>query len=45
MNLPPALRDGQYRSWEVEMAARYQLALSEMRRRSCGRLSTPQALA
>jgi hypothetical protein len=30
MNVPPALRDGQYRSWDVEMAARYPLALSEM---------------
>ena len=29
--LPPALRDGQYRSWEIEMAARFPLALSEMR--------------
>ena len=29
--LPPELRDGQYRSWEVEMATRFPLALSEMR--------------
>jgi hypothetical protein len=29
--LPPELRDGQYRSWEVVMAMRYPLALSEMR--------------
>jgi hypothetical protein len=29
-NLPPSLRDGQYRNWEMEMAARYPLALSEM---------------
>jgi hypothetical protein len=29
--LPPSLRDGQYRNWEIEMAARYPLALSEMR--------------
>jgi hypothetical protein len=28
--LPPTLRDGQYRNWEIEMAARYPLALSEM---------------
>jgi hypothetical protein len=28
--LPPSLRDGQYRNWEIEMAARYPLALSEM---------------
>ncbi len=31
MKLPPHLRDGRYRSWEFEMAARYSLALSEMR--------------
>lgn len=31
MNLPPQLRDGQYRAWELEMAARYPLALTEMR--------------
>jgi len=29
--LPPELRDGQYRNWEIEMAARFPLALSEMR--------------
>ena len=29
--LPPELRDGQYRSWEVEMATRFPLTLSEMR--------------
>jgi hypothetical protein len=29
--LPPALRDGQYRSWEIEMTTRFPLALSEMR--------------
>jgi hypothetical protein len=29
--VPPYLRDGQYRSWEIEMAARFPLALSEMR--------------
>jgi hypothetical protein len=29
--VPPALADGQYRNWEIEMAARYPLALSEMR--------------
>jgi hypothetical protein len=28
------LRDGHYRAWEIEMAARYPLALSEMRSRS-----------
>jgi hypothetical protein len=28
--LPPSLRDGQYQNWEMEMAARYPLALSEM---------------
>ena len=28
--LPPELRDGQYRSWEVAMATRFPLALSEM---------------
>ena len=27
----PDLRDGQYRQWEMEMVARYPLALSEMR--------------
>ena len=31
MKLPPHLRDGQYRDWEVEMATRFPLALSEMR--------------
>jgi hypothetical protein len=30
-SLPPELRDGQYRTWEVEMAMRFPLALSEMR--------------
>jgi hypothetical protein len=29
--LPPQLRDGQYQPWEIEMAARYPLVLSEMR--------------
>jgi hypothetical protein len=29
--LPPQLRDGQYRNWEVAMTTRYPLALSEMR--------------
>jgi hypothetical protein len=29
--LPPQLRDGQYRAWEVAMTTRYPLALSEMR--------------
>ena len=29
--LPPELRDGQYESWDVEMATRFPLALSEMR--------------
>jgi hypothetical protein len=29
--LPPKLRDGQYRNWEVAMTTRYPLALSEMR--------------
>jgi hypothetical protein len=27
----PDLKDGQYRQWEMEMVARYPLALSEMR--------------
>jgi hypothetical protein len=31
MKLPPELRDGQYQSWEIQMAERYPLALSEMR--------------
>ena len=31
MPLPAWLRDGQYRNWEVELAARFPLALSEMR--------------
>jgi hypothetical protein len=31
MKLPPELRDGLYRHWEVELAAHYPLALSEMR--------------
>jgi hypothetical protein len=30
MKLPAHLRDGQYRNWEIEMAARFPLALSEM---------------
>ena len=29
--LPPWLEDGQYRSWEIEFASRFPLALSEMR--------------
>ena len=29
--LPPELRDGQYESWDVEMAIRFPVALSEMR--------------
>jgi hypothetical protein len=29
--LPPWLEDGQYRNWEIELAARFPLALSEMR--------------
>lgn len=29
--LPPWLRDGQYRNWEIEFANRFPLALSEMR--------------
>ena len=29
--LPPDLRDGQYESWDVAMATRFPLALSEMR--------------
>ena len=29
--LPPWLEDGQYRHWEIELAARLPLALSEMR--------------
>jgi hypothetical protein len=28
--LPPGLKDGQYRSWEIEWATRFPLALSEM---------------
>lgn len=31
MKLTPQLSDGHYRTWEIEMAARYPLALSEMR--------------
>jgi len=27
----PDMKDGQYRQWEMEMVARYPLALSEMR--------------
>jgi hypothetical protein len=38
--LPPELRDGQYRSWEVEMATRFPLALSEMRWPSAGSIPT-----
>jgi hypothetical protein len=29
--LPPWLEDGQYRNWEIDLAARFPLALSEMR--------------
>lgn len=29
--LQPELRDGQYESWDVEMAIRFPVALSEMR--------------
>jgi hypothetical protein len=29
--LPPWLEDGQYRNWEIELTARFPLALSEMR--------------
>jgi hypothetical protein len=29
--LPPSLRDGQYRSWDVEMMKRFPLTLTEMR--------------
>ena len=43
--LPPDLRDGQYRSWEIEMAQRFPLALSEMRVAVCASAYGPNVPA